>query len=269
MKFRAATGVGPYKYDEHSFGNHEQSRARALSVQISGRLKLPTENENYLEHGFKSGEIDHANLWQVSHFHRPRVFDQLEEIVIPKLYLGLLIDCSGSMNCGGRIGNARILAGALAMAVEGHPKVTLTIGGHTTTYGDEVSLAMIKRPDTPYSPHGIARLHACAGNEDGFALWAFGRQMQKHMRHYDHGLILLICDGQPCHDSDIMRNSITEVRHKFKQHTLAIGVGSDMCDSLCTELYGADNYVIVGDPTDSAPAIATAINRAVDRMGPV
>lgn len=253
------------------FTETEYGNAVRLGKQLESQLQLPEADREYLEHGYKSGELDEFNAWQVAAgIPSPRIFSQIDITGVPMFHFGLLVDCSGSMYYGAggsnsRIDRARTLAMALAIAMENASKVKTTICGHTEV-GSRVQLTVAKLGNTPVVRENIESLTAQSGNLDAYALYATARVMSKQMNRGDSGLIALICDGEPCHSREAMRDGMREVQGRFKISTLAIGVGSGMGPKECTELYGAGNFITVSDPLRAATPLAVKINQLAARL---
>lgn len=247
---------------------NELSQSETVAAYFRSSLDLPTEDREFWDPGYRSGHLDESSLWQVAgRVNNPRCFAQAEKVQVPSIYLGLLVDCSGSM--GGReITRARILANAFASSLDGHPKCRVSVAGHTERNG-RVLLYIVKDPHQRLDTRALGCLTAQSGNMDGYALQAYGRYIHKQMQDHDTGMIALICDGQPCHSAELMQNAMAQVRRDYSLHTIGIGVGSGMGEEQCRELYGEGNYIIAGDPVDSLPMLATRINAFIAKLAPV
>lgn len=266
------TLVGRSDHRDHCysrFSSTELSRAARAADYFRGSLDLPTEDRHYWDPGHTRGDLDETALWQIAGgVPKPRCFRQSETIQLPSVFLGLLVDCSGSMSCGSRMSRARTLALAFATALEDHPKCKTTVAGHTERNG-KVLLYVIKNPHQSLNADAFGSLTAQSGNLDAYALQAYGRHISKQMGDHDTGLIALICDGEPCHSDQAMRDAMAQVRRDHKLHTIGLGVGGDMNEKRCEQLYGKDNYIIVDDPMNSLPMLATKINRFISQIAPV
>lgn len=249
------------------YSPREKEQAETISTYFRNSLDLPTEDRHYWDPGHRTGTLDEGALWQVAGgMARPRCFQQAELVRVPSIFLGLLIDCSGSM-AGNEITRARVLAQAFATALHGHPKCRVSVAGHTERNG-RVLLYIVKRAKDPLNLEAFGTLTAQSGNMDAYALQAYGRYIHQDMEDIDTGMIALICDGQPCHSSELMLEAIKQVRHDYRLHTIGIGIGGGMDEDMCTALYGADNYIIAADPVDSLPVLATKLNAFIARIAP-
>lgn len=250
------------------FSPTESRNADTAAALFRSTLELPTEDRHFWDPGYSRGHLDESTLWQLAAgVHRPRCFMQPETIRLPAVYLGLLVDCSGSMS-GNCITRARTLALAFAKALDGHPKCKVSVAGHTERSG-KVLLYLIKRPDQPLNPEAFNSLTAQSGNLDAYALQVYARTIAKDMADYDSGLIALICDGEPCHSKQAMQDAVVQVRKDHRLHTVGIGVGGGMNDEICTKLYGEGNYIIANDPMQCLPELATKLNRFIAQVAPV
>lgn len=268
MTITSIAGRCSHQYAHERFSPEEQRNAERAANLFRSTLELPTEDRHFWDPGYSRGHLDESTLWQLAAgVHKPRCFMQPETIRLPSVYLGLLVDCSGSMS-GGYISRARTLALAFAKALDGHPKCKVSVAGHTERRG-KVLLYMIKRSDQELNPEAFGSLTAQSGNLDAYALQAYARTIAKDMQDFDSGLIGLICDGEPCHSKQAMQDAIVQVRKDHRLHTVGIGIGGDMNDKICTQLYGAGNYIIAGNPMDCLPNLATKLNRFIAQVAPV
>ncbi len=268
MTITSITGRCSNEYAFRRFSSEESRNADMAANLFRSSLELPTEDRHFWDPGYSRGHLDESTLWQLAAgVHKPRCFMQAETIRIPAMYLGLLVDCSGSMS-GHYISRARTLALAFAKALDGHPKCKVSVAGHTERQG-KVLLYVIKRSDQELNPEAFNSLTAQSGNLDAYALQAYARTIAKDMADFDTGLIGLICDGEPCHSKQAMQEAIVQVRKDHRLHTVGIGIGGSMNDNICTKLYGEGNYIIANDPMQCLPELATKLNRFIAQVAPV
>jgi hypothetical protein len=253
-----------------TYASDELSNAHRAADYFRSSLELPTEDRHFWDPGHTRGHLDEDSLWQIAGgVPRPRCFRQSETVQIPSVFLGLLVDCSGSMTSGRRMSRARTLALAFARSLEGHPKCHVSVAGHTERNG-KVILYLVKHPMQPLNEDAFGSLTCQSGNLDAYALQAYGRMISKQMGDHDTGMIGLICDGEPCHSARAMTEAMEQVRHDYRLHTIGIGIGGDMNHDHCRRLYGSDdNYIIASDPMDSLPQLATKINTFIGKLAPV
>ena len=236
--------------------------SRPYAIQLRDRLRLPVFDETILSPGFKQGILDDLNLYRVGHENSPRCFSQLEIAEIPKFFCGLLIDCSGSMH-GSNITQAKEVGAALALALDDNLYVMPSVAGHDAD-GSEVRLRIAKQPTSKLDLGLISALKAHSENLDAYALIAYAKYLHGFMDNYDKGLIILICDGAPCHSHKAMKNAINLARVKYKLELFAIGLG--LSEKKCREMYGENNWVTVQNLPDAMPAIATKFNQFIEKL---
>jgi cobalamin biosynthesis protein CobT len=237
-------------------------KGRHYANQLCDRLKLPVFDEAILSPGFKQGVLDDLNLYRVGHESSPRCFSQLEIAEIPKFFCGLLIDCSGSMY-GHRIEQAKQVGAALALALDDNPYVMPSVAGHDANK-TKIALEIAKQPTSKLDLGLISTLKSRAENLDAYALIAYAKYLHGFMEDYDKGLIILICDGAPCHSYKAMKNAINLARVKYKLELFAIGLG--ITEELCREMYGENNWVTVEELPNAMPAIATKFNQLIEKL---
>jgi hypothetical protein len=270
----------------------EEQKAQELASFLSREIKPLHCEVEYLDHGYRSGILHESNLWQIAaNVENPRPFSVKEYVEIPKFHLGILVDCSGSMHCadphlksqldgfstpagvsatGGAytvMHAARILCCAFGKALSGKQGITLTISGHTEE-GGAIQMILVKRADTDFEIEKMGNLNAQAGNIDGVALKSMARLMQEKMGESDTGLIVLICDGAPCHSGAYMKSSIQDCKSQYNIGVCPILVGS-AGDSIGKEYYGEGRYMLAPDVVSAAPSIATRVNRLIEELKPM
>lgn len=122
-----------------------------LADQIAGQLSVPPRSADGYEPGYRSGELDEEELWQIgAGIDDPTPFAKLYTMVNPDLAIGLLVDCSGSTGYdmvasdGTRpiIQRARELAYGLHTALTAHGLPVAVWGfSESGSYTDDNTLA--------------------------------------------------------------------------------------------------------------------------------
>jgi hypothetical protein len=116
----------------------------------------------------------------------PRMLIAREVKARTDLFLGLLVDCSGSMQNGNRIEQAKLFAVLLAEAAKGMPNVDVRVFGFT----DSVIY------DAGNARHCAAHaLRSEGGNNDAAALWHAAQEARRSRRKAK--LLVMISDGSP------------------------------------------------------------------------
>jgi len=266
---------------------YERACGKTIAGIVRDSLKLPETHNYYYDHGYRSGELHESNLWQIAaNVQNARPFSVLNEIEVPDFHIGILLDCSGSMcqyweptgvarsmRGAGRnetttMTAARILCLGFANALNGRQGVNLSICGHTEESGN-IHLIMAKRPRSEFKEGNIGWLSAQSGNLDGIALAAFAREMSREMSPGEPGMIVLISDGAPCHSARVMREAFQYCQKQNNISVFPVGVGGDLDDKTCTELYGSGNYVIARDVISATPNIVSMANSMIERLKPM
>lgn len=282
---------------EEPFNVYEVEISERLSRMLLSLIRFPSKQATYYEHGYRSGELREDNLWQIAaNIENARPFSVLETVHKPDLHVGLLVDCSGSMqnstdsvlpsgfggvitskhyrtpdgrnHCFTLMTSARILSYALSLAFADQEGVKLTVAGHTEI-GGSIEIVMCKRPNSKAEVENFRGLTAQAGNIDGPALVNFVDQMSKEVKPGEGGVVFLICDGAPCHNPDVMQRCMSICRDHYNINPFVFGVGSGLDDETCKRLYGIGNYLLVPSVTSSAMPIASRLNYELERLAPM
>jgi hypothetical protein len=130
--------------------------------------------------------IDRARLRAAVLHGDPRLLIARELRIKTDLFLGVIIDCSGSMQSGGNIEKAKLFGSLLAEAARGYRAIDLRLFGFT----DKVI----------YDAGSAARcalhaLRADGGNNDAAALWHVAQLARTSKRRAK--LLVMISDGLP------------------------------------------------------------------------
>ena len=285
---------------------YEEILSNRIARLAKEKIATFSNQVEYLDHGYRAGVLHESNLWQIAgNIENCKPFSIPEYIEIPEFHLGILVDCSGSMsryshsladticNIGSKeeltqpaynslvekenvrdftdatttMNAARILCMGFTKALQQTSSVRLTIAGHTETYGS-IDMVLVKserkRPD--YEKFGF--LTSCAGNLDALALDMFSGLISENMRSGESGLIILICDGAPCHKNSMMIESLNRCKKLHNLTVLPIGVGS-LHQIIADELYGKGNYVLAKDVISSIPNIIKKMNYMIEGLRPM
>lgn len=258
--------------------SREKSVAQTLSRQFRESIRIHNSHTFYWDHGYRAGDLHESNLWQIaSGIDNARPFSVRESIDIPDFHIGILVDCSGSMNAHCTEGSShsimsasRSLALGLAMALDDMQGVHVSVCGHTEECG-RVHLLMVKRANSLMEPANFGALTARSGNLDGLAIVAFAREMKKDMKEQETGMMVLISDGAPCHSEVIMKKAFALSHRQHGIKVLPIGVGSSLASSeeVCKTYYGINNYVLAPDVLSAAPRIVTKANSFISELKPM
>lgn len=171
---------------------HDPAPHAALAAQVRGAtselraLLLSLGFDTAVRGGRLQGlSVDHRRLGRALATGDPRMLADRRRRVDPDLYLGLAIDCSGSME-GSKMERARLAGTLLAEACRGLPGVELGIIGFTD---DTIFLA------GNADQCAVHALEAGGGNNDAAALAHAAAAARESRRRSK--LLLMISDGFP------------------------------------------------------------------------
>lgn len=240
----------------------EQMRSNAAPLLAAvRRVAWDTLQPPQFDRGQATGELDEGAMHRLAAWADPEVFEVREDEGRGRVAVFLLVDCSGSMQSGGRITDARAVAFALATAFGSLPRYTLRIAGHDVGYGPRrVRLWQCEKPDA------ISGLVACGDNADGFAIHAAMREIEAVPA--ERRAVLLLADGQPnAHGYGGVNaarhiRTIVEAGEKRGTQFLALGIGGSMVSSGAA-LFGRRRFVSIPDTRSAGPLLA----RVMARMG--
>jgi hypothetical protein len=171
----------------------------------------------------------------------PRILMATKNQRATDLYVGLAIDCSGSMS-GAKIEKAKLFGTLLAEALRGHRGVDLRVFGFEHNVIWDAGTA---------GRCAVHKLRAGGGNNDAAALWhtaLVGRASRRRAR-----LLVMISDGMP---SDCTVNALkTLVRKLTRQKFCCAQVAVEALSEICFP-----HYVVLEDED---------FNVAVERFGKV
>jgi hypothetical protein len=160
-------------------------------------------------------QIDRARLQPAILRGDPRLLIARQVKPLTDLFLGVLIDCSGSMDSAGKIEKARLFGTLLAEAVRGNRAIDLRLWGFT----DEViyDAGTARRC-------AVHALDASGGNNDAGALWYAAGVARRSPRKAR--LLVMISDGSPS------ACSVTALRELVDRLTRRLGI---LCAQVAVE----------------------------------
>jgi len=266
---------------EHEFliaeaGNNSQFNSllkKHSSVIRSIRNSLSFRNNSMRmpSYGHRSGDIDENALFKIK-MNDDRIMLRSDTISEKKIALCLLVDESGSMG-GERVRNARDVAITLASALGGVGGITTSVYGHTAE--EDVSGCTIREYFTPRNPN----LSSCMGmqgrmeNHDGFAIQHTANAFYRDYGTYDRKIMFVISDGQPAgtfYGGSTARKHMKKVsdacRSKLGVEVYGIGIDNAYENKYGNEMYGQDNFVVLGDVFSSLPVMSRFIRQIAMTM---
>jgi len=144
----------------------------------------------------------------------PRILVSRRQVLQTDLFIGIAIDCSGSMTYAQNLEKAKRFASLIAEACRGMQGVDLRIFGFTDSViydcGDAV------RP-------AVSGLEASGGNNDAAALWHAANVARAS--HRSARLLVMISDGLPTECSvDALRALVTQLTNRYKMCCAQVAV---------------------------------------------
>lgn len=180
--------------------------------------------------------LDRAGLTTAILKSDPRILKLREPRYHTDLFIGVAIDCSGSMAHDDNIEKAKMFGALLTETVRGMSTVDLRVFGFTDSVIFDAGSA-----DRP----GLAGLHAGGGNNDAAALLHVAQQAQISRRRAK--LLVMISDGLPTECSvEALRSLVVVLTQKWKMCCAQVAV--QPLEEICFP-----NYVLLDT---SEPAVA-------------
>jgi hypothetical protein len=199
----------------------DRAAAEALAVQVRrqgfhlrryledlGLARVP-ERRRIQGHRFDESRVQALLLRN-----DPRVLIARRVEVHTDVFLGVVVDCSGSMQCSGRIERARLFAALIAEAVRGMKTIDLRLFGFTDQViydaGDANACA-------------AHRLAAGGGNNDAAALWHAAQVARQSKRRSQ--VLVMISDGLPTECSAAaLRNLVEQLTRRARMVCAQVAV---------------------------------------------
>ena len=243
---------------------HMKDRAAPLLAAVR-RVAWDTLRPPQFDRGQHQGELDEGAMHRLAAWADPEVFEVREDEGRGRVAVHLLVDCSGSMACGGRIDDARAVAYSLAVAFGQHPRYTLRITGHDVGYGPtRLRLWECKTADA------ISGLEGRGDNADGHAIHAAMRDIEAVPA--ERRVVMLIADGQP-NARDYGGNraarhirAVVEAGERRGTQFLALGIDGAMKEDGGT-MFGPRRFVSLPDTRSAGPLLARAMARLGREVG--
>lgn len=217
--------------------------------------------------GLSVGDIDEGNLHKVG-FDPEFIYERKD---IPKQMehqVGILLDQSGSMG-GSKMREARNVVITLLEGLRSYKSITQVVYGHTGQEEHETDCILI-----PYKDEGIDNtLHlidapARLQNIDGLAIKYVADQMLKKQVDGKR-IMLVISDGQPAGygygGSASNAHTLRACNAARRKGIAVFGIG--ICNAFSIgagkAIYGAGNFVIIGNTKDSLKIMTNKLKKLV------
>lgn len=173
----------PFDREQHARLAALVARPARLMREWFQRLGIALEPQRFRSRGRR---LDRTRLRDLVLRGDPRALIAREQRIRTDLFLGVVIDCSGSMQMDEHIARARLFGTLLAEAARGFPGIDVRLFGFTDQViydaGDAARCA-------------VASLQAGGGNNDAAALWHAALQARASRRKAR--LLVMISDGLP------------------------------------------------------------------------
>jgi Mg-chelatase subunit ChlD len=184
-QFETISTVTPMAFDRNQHAPYAQKVARPAR-QL--RQYLKDLGLSMVQHRMRvAGRmLDKTRIRAVVLRNDPRMLIARQRKTHNDLFLGAIIDCSGSMDYGGNIEKAKMFGALLAEAVNGLDGVDLRLFGFTD--------AVIYDAGNEQRP-AVHALHAGGGNNDAAALWHAAQVAMASRRKAK--VLVMISDGLP------------------------------------------------------------------------
>lgn len=221
--------IRPKESDESQYDkNFAFVEGKLVNRALRKRIMLQDDYEK--QH--RSGKIDmnevRKQVSQCGMIFKPNIFERLNDFSRGGEWaISVLIDCSGSMESGVKMAEAKQALATLAYALDGLPNVHYEMRGFTESSGNTIDLVIKKFSERKLNIRYLDYLRADKGNADGINLRAAYHRIKKfrNMRK----IIVVISDGQPAYHfegKDGVSDMIELVRKIQDHHGIKIiGIG--------------------------------------------
>lgn len=179
-------------YSRRAYVGRPDATAEALRAALVFRASAPQHNEKLLS----TGEIDDEELyrWGAGDF---RVFGQRVIESKPDVFMGLLVDLSGSMH-GEKLDIAQRLAQLFVWAVHDQEGIQTQVWGHTTE-GEASSVFRLWEQGDPLTRLGLIQTIDHDSNADGHAIAYVASEIAK--AEQPEKVLVVLADGLPAHSN--------------------------------------------------------------------
>jgi hypothetical protein len=243
---------------------------------IRNALRFQSDKRVGEVHGLLSGDLDEGSLHKLQ-YDSEHIWSQKTIAKLPDVAVGILVDQSGSMSCGGKIDNAREMCIVLAEAVKQINGVHLHIYGHTANQGGSSDLTLFEH----YSSYGDAKaadltnlgaIAAYANNYDGYAIKEAAKRL--NLDPAKRKYLFIIADGFPAgsgYGGEQAEKHVTSVcsyvRTKLDISTYAFAVGNNSVTERkrFEAQYGKTNVVFISTVRQALPKIVRFLRNALQK----
>jgi hypothetical protein len=253
-----------------------KKKNRVAIEGIRNALRFQSDKRVGEVHGLLSGDLDEGSLHKLQ-YDSEHIWSQKTIAKLPDVAVGILVDQSGSMSCGGKIDNAREMCIVLAEAVKQINGVHLHIYGHTANQGGASDLTLFEH----YSSYGDAKaadltnlgaIAAYSNNYDGYAIKEAAKRL--NLDPAKRKYLFIIADGFPAgsgYGGESAEKHVTSVcsyvRTKLDISTYAFAVGNNSVNERkrFEAQYGKTNVVFISTVRQALPKIVRFLRNALQK----
>ncbi len=218
--FATINTVSPVAYDPA--GQSElAARVRRDAIRLRGWLEQLGISMTRQRRRLRGDRLDVSRVRDLVLRNDPRILVARKPVLKTDLFLGVVIDCSGSMAYEDNMGKAKLFATLIAEACRGMQGVDLRITGFTDSIIYDCGDA--NRP-------AVSELEAGGGNNDAAALWHAANVALASRR--SARLLVMISDGLPTECSaEALKGLVNRLtnRHKICCAQVAVQPLEEIC----------------------------------------
>jgi outer membrane biosynthesis protein TonB len=222
---------------------------RLKAVLKNNAVHRPSRNKIY-------GDLSHKSIYKIAT--TSKIFERKQLDGKKDYYIGLIVDCSGSMK-GGKCDMAAFSAKSLIKEFQEVAKICVTTFNRKNKLikkFDDKKFDAKRLEQVSWDIHRDTRSHDAGDNYDVDAL----RFMFEQMKHIQMGrkAMIIISDGQPQYRDDDDHNTFREVvKHIEKAGIPVLSIG------LCNE--GVDQYYTTYEIVNSVPSLYESIIKMIQK----
>lgn len=230
----------------HAYLGKPDAESEALRTALVFRAAVPQYDIKLL----RQGVLDDEELWRLPGGDY-RVFGERVVETKPDVFMGLLVDLSGSMNDGYKLKNAQRLAQLFVWALHDQEGVETQVWGHTgdSNYGrgSSVEIFRLWEQHDPLSRLGLIGTIDHANNFDGHALAYVARQVLDQPQ--PQKVVVVLSDGIPSGNGYGGERGMQHVREvaEWARHegcaVIQIAIDSDLRMQDQAKMYGLENVI--------------------------
>ena len=251
------------------------SQNRGAVAKIREALQFQDTKRVGEVHGMRSGDLDEGSLHKLR-YDSEHIWSQKTVSKLPDVAVGILVDQSGSMNCGRKIDQAREMCIILSEAVRKIAGVHLHIFGHTANQGSSTDLTLFEHYSSTMSAENaelgaLGNIRSYSNNYDGYAIKETAKLLNNDPAQRKY--LFVIADGLPHgtgYSGDEAEKHVASVcsfvrtRLKIPTYAFAVGVPFSERSSFETQ-YGKNNVLFLSQVSHCLPQITRFLRNALQK----